>query len=153
METITIKQALLAHMELANMKLSKFDKEVRNIAIVNYATLAKIHQEQQKFQEDMKEKMFDKKKEEISELSQLRAKLQAAKTREEAADINKQLVCDYAELIQLEDDFNKLVNAETKKDISADIKKVDMDKFIDSMIKAEIDFTPVTINNLQFMFN
>ena len=153
METITIKQALLAHMELANMKLSKFDKEVRNIAIVNYATLSKIHQEQQKFQEDMKEKMFDKKKEEISELSQLRAKLQAAKTREEAADINKQLVCDYAELIQLEDDFNKLVNAETKKDISADIKKVDMDKFIDSMIKAEIDFTPVTINNLQFMFN
>ena len=153
METITIKQALLAHMELANMKLSKFDKEVRNITIVNYATLSKIHQEQQKFQEDMKEKMFDKKKEEISELSQLRAKLQAAKTREEAADINKQLVCDYAELIQLEDDFNKLVNAETKKDISADIKKVDMDKFIDSMIKAEIDFTPVTINNLQFMFN
>ena len=153
MEKITIKQALLAQMELANMKLSKFDKDVRNVAIVNYAKLSKIHSEHQKLQEDMKEKIFEEKKDQIRELSELRAKLQATKTREEAAQVNKEIVCNHSELIQLEDNFNKIVNNETQKEVEVDIQKVNMDKFIDSMIKAEIDFTPVTINNLQFMFN
>ena len=59
----------------------------------------------------------------------------------------------YKQLGMSYQNFNKMVNNETQKEVEVDIQKVNMDKFIDSMIKAEIDFTPATINNLQFMFN
>lgn len=151
--TITIKEGLRAYNELSTIKLSKFDKDLRKAAVRNYAELSKVSKENQAYQEDVKERLFADMKEEITVVSELRSRMSAAKTREELAEINKDIICNHSTFLKTEEEYGNILKDKENETIEVDLSTVDMDKWIDALVTAEIDFTPTNINNLNCMFN
>ena len=151
--TITIKEGLRAYNELSTIKLSKFDKDLRKAAVRNYAELSKVSKENQAYQEDVKERLFADMKEEITVVSELRSRMSAAKTREELAEINKDIICNHSAFLKTEEEYGNILKDKENETIEVDLSTVDMDKWIDALVTAEIDFTPTNINNLNCMFN
>lgn len=150
---ITVREALRAYNELSAIKLAKFDKELRKAAVRNHAELSRISKENQEYQETIKDKLFADLKDEISVVSELRSRMQAAKTRGEITEINKEIVCGHNDFLKVEEEYSDLLKEKEQSTVEVDLTTVDMDKWIDSLISAEVDFTPASINNLNCMFN
>ena len=151
--TITIKEGLRAYNELSTVKLSKFDKELRNAAVRNYAELSKVSKDNQTYQEDVKERLFADMKEEITVVSELRSRMSAARTREELAEVNRDIVCNHSGFLKAEEEYGNILKERENQAIEVELQRVDRNKWIDALVSAEIDFTPVNINNLECMFN
>lgn len=150
---ITVREALQAYNELSTIKLAKFDKELRKAAVRNFAELTRVSKDHQQYQESVKEKIFEGMKEEIAAVSELRSRLSAAKTRDELAEVNRQIVCEHGAFLKAEEEYGNLIKDNEQSTVEVELATVDMDKWIDSLISAEIDFTPANINNLNCMFN
>lgn len=150
---ITIKDALRAYNELASVKLTKFDKQLRKAAVSNFVELSRISKENQAYQEALKDKIFEDMKDEITVVSELRSRMSAAKTREELAEINRQIVCEHSEFLKAEEEYGNLLKAKEGQTVGVALETVDSDKWIECLISAEIDFTPANIAALNCMFN
>lgn len=153
MNTITVREALRAYNELSTVKLTKFDKELRKAAVCNFAALTKVSKDHQQYQESIKEKIFEGMNDEITVVSELRSRMSAAKTREELTELNRQIICEHGAFLKAEEEYGKLIKENEQSTVEVNLTTVDMDKWIDSLVSAEIDFTPANINNLNCMFN
>ncbi len=151
-KTLTVKEIVNAYNILASLKLQKFDKSVRSAAIKNFAALKGVVKEYEEFQECVREKLFEDRKDEMSIVSELRAKLTTSKNREEMMSINHQIVSGHPEYLKLEEEYSNQLKEKGKKTVDVEISAVEEDRWIDSLIAAEIDFSPADINALEFMF-
>ncbi len=150
--TITIGEAIAGYNQLAAIKLTKFDKTVRLAAVRNFAALKAVIKEYEAFQEALKEKMFEEKKDELSVVSELRSKIGSTKDREELISLSNELVNNHRGFLDLEEDFGKALKAKRDESVEVAIFPVSVDSWIDSLIAGEIDFTPADITALQFMY-
>ena len=149
---VTIKEAVDAYNILASLKLPKFDKSVRSVAIKNFAVLKSVVKGYEEFQESVKDKLFEDRKDEMSIVSELRAKLAASKDRAEMMSVNHQIVSGHPEYLKLEEEYSQQLKEKGKETVEVEISAVEEDRWIDSLIAAEIDFSPADINALGFMF-
>lgn len=151
--TITVKEALRAYNELSTVKLTKFDKDLRKAAVCNYAELAKVSKANQEFQEATKDKLFAEMKDEITVVSELRSKMSAAKTRDELAEINRDIVCGHSAFLKVEEEYGNILKEKENQPVEVELIAVDREKWIEALIASDVDFTPVNITNLGCMFN
>lgn len=151
-KTITIGEAIVGYNQLASVKLTKFDKAVRLAAIRNFAALKTVVKEYEAFQEALKEKMFEDRKDELSIVSELRNKIRNTDKQEEFISLYSSLVDDYREFLNVEEEFGKELKVKMNDNVEVGIFPVSIDSWIDCLLAGEIDFSPADIEALQFMY-
>lgn len=148
---MNVNTAIVANKFIADLKMSKFDKTVRLAVLKNYMFLNKINKDFDAKTEDLRKKMFDDKQEEAQKVQEIRERFQKSKTREEERSCIEELD-KHKEFLELEGEFVKLLNEELLKEVEVELIKVDKAKFIESMVNAEIEFTPKDIDKIEIMF-
>ena len=149
---ITIQNTVDAYNALASINLLKFDKSARSAAIKNFASLKSVVEMYEKYQKDIKDKIFESKKEEASIVGELRARLSASKDRVEIMSINHQIISEHSEFIALEEECAQMFRNKGNETVEVDVSELSLEQWIDSLVAAEIDFSPIDINALEFMF-
>lgn len=147
-----VNEIVIANRFIADLKLSKFDKVIRLSVLKNYMVLNKIAKEFEAKIEDLRKKMFDDKQEEAQKVQEIRERFQKIKTQEEFESLNIELQ-QHKEFLDLEEEFIKLVNEETSKEVEdIELTKIDRTKFAESLVASGIEFTPRDIDKVEIIF-
>lgn len=138
---------------LAQLELSKFDKETRKVVRKNYVLATKKVADFEDTQKTLRDKCFEGVDEDIKQkASALEQELNEA-TNERKSEIEKELLTDeFASYQQAKKEFLELLNEELKKDVEEiEWIKADEDAIMDSFAAAEMKFTVAIADDLKFM--
>lgn len=150
---ITNNEVFAANGYIADLKLSKFDKDIRLALFKNMGELSQSVKQAQEKLETIRKKVFEGLEEDAAKVNSLRQEFNNKETtKERQAEILKELVS-YERYFKAEKEYNEVVANFGKDEIEVNIVTFDYDKFIDSLIAAEIDFTTANLNIMRFMFN
>lgn len=147
-----IREILEVHNFIVPLKLNKLDEKVRFALISNYPLMDKVVKDNEEYKKSLQEKMFEDYKEDAEKVQALRSKIVKDMTAEQIAELNKEAE-QYAEYLKLEAEFIKHVVVHMEEDVDITLSKVDRDVFIESLSKAEVDFTLDDLQKLNILFN
>ena len=147
-----IREILEVHNFIVPLKLNKLDEKVRFALISNYPLMDKVVKDNEEYKKSLQEKMFEDHKEDAEKVQALRSKIVKDMTAEQIAELNKEAE-QYAEYLKLEAEFIKHVVVHMEEDVDITLSKVDRDVFIESLSKAEVDFTLDDLQKLNILFN
>lgn len=150
---ITNNEVFAANNYIADLKLSKFDKDIRLALFKNMGELSQVVKQMQDKQEAAKKKVFEGLDDEAVKVNKLRQEFNSKETsNERKAEIFKELLT-YQKYFEAEKEYNEVVANFGNDEIEVNIVAFDYDKFVDSLIAADIDFTTGNLNMVRFMFN
>lgn len=150
---ITNNEVFAANGYIADLKLSKFDKDIRLALFKNMGELSQAVKQMQDKLETTKKKVFEGLDNESAKVNELRQEFNNKETsNDRKTEILKELLT-YKKYLEAEKEYNEVVANFGKDEIEVNIVTFDYDKFIDSLIAAEIDFTTANLNIMRFMFN
>lgn len=147
-----IREIIEVYNYIVPLKLNKLDEKVRFALIANYPLMDKIVKENEEYKKTLQEKMFEDHKEDAEKVQELRSKITKDMTADQIAEINKEAV-KYAEYLKLESEFIKHVVLHLEEEVEINLTKVDRDVFIETLTKAEVDFTLDDLQKLNILFN
>lgn len=148
-----VNEIMIASKFIADLKLSKFDKDIRLSILKNYIALNRITKEFESKIEDLRKKMFDDKQEEAQRVQRIRECMRQSVSQEEFESLNIELQ-QYKEFLELEADFINIVNEEALKNVKdVEITLIDRVKFMEGLIASGVDITPRDIDKAEIMFS
>lgn len=138
---------------LANLELSKFDKDVRKAVRKNYVLATKVVTDFEDTQKTLRDKCFEGVDEEIKQKAGALEQELAEATKERKKEIEKELLSEeFASYQQAKKEFVELIEEELKKDLEEiNWAKADEDAIMDSFSAAEMKFTASIADDLKFM--
>lgn len=138
---------------LANLELSKFDKDVRKAVRKNYVLATKVVTDFEDTQKTLRDKCFEGVDEEIKQKAAALEQELVEATKERKKEIEKEFLSDeFAPYQQARKEFLELIEEELKKDVEEiEWAKADEDAIMDSLAAAEMKFTASITDDLKFM--
>lgn len=138
---------------LANLELSKFDKDVRKAVRKNYVLATKVVTDFEDTQKTLREKCFEGVDEQIRQKAAALEQELVEATKERKKEIEKEFLSEeFASYQQARKEFLELIEEELKKDVEEiNWVKADEDAFMDSFAAAEMKFTASITDDLKFM--
>lgn len=133
---------------LSDLKLNKFDKEIRTAIVTNSMVANRISKD---FNEATKEATSRYTKDiesEVGTLEMLRNKYQSASS-EEKIEIEKEIIEKCPNALTAEKELNEFINNMLNEEVTESFIKIDKETFIDQCAEANID---ITVNMLE-LFN
>ena len=150
---ITNNEVFAANGYIAELKLNKFDKDVRLALFKNIGELSQSVKQAQEKLETIRKKVFEGLEEDAEKANSLKQEFNNKETtKERQTEILKELVS-YKRYFKAEKEYNEVVANFGSEETEVNIVTFDYDKFIDSLIATEIDFTAGDLNVIRFMFN
>lgn len=132
---------------LANLKLNKFDKEIRSAIISNSIIANGVTKKFEESIQEARSRYFDGLEEEVSKLTEYRQRFETA-TDEEKVVINKELFENCKNALIAEKELIDFANNIANEEIDENFTKIDRDSFVDQCAEADID---ITVNILELL--
>ncbi|MBO7211719.1 MAG: hypothetical protein J6V44_12045 [Methanobrevibacter sp.] len=146
-----IREVLDTHGYISELKLNKFDKEIRIKLMRNYPVLDKVVKEVNDYKSALQEKMFEEHKADGEKVQELRRKLPKVATEEELDALNKE-AAQYSEYLRLEQEFIKCLTEHMEEEVEVKLFPIDKEDFVDNLVKADIEFTLDLLNKIDILF-
>lgn len=137
---------------LANLKLNKFDKEIRAAIITNSLLANKISKDFEETVQEARKRYFDGLDEEINLLLNYRKRYTSA-SPDEKIEIEKEILSKCIRALSAEKEFADFVNNVGNEDVETNFTKFDRDVFVDQCAEADIEITVSTLELLNELFN
>lgn len=137
---------------LTNLKLNKFDKEIRAAIISNSLLANKIFKEFEENVQDAKKRYFEDLDDQVALLINYREKYKVA-NEEDRIKINDECVSVCADALNAEKEFNVFINNLVQEDVNLNFIKINRDVFVEQCANADIDITVATLELLKGLFN
>lgn len=137
---------------LSNLKLNKFDKEIRAAIITNSMIANKISKEFNETVEGARTRYMDGLDSEIELLVSLRNKYRSASI-EERSEIETEIVEKCTNALTAERELNDFVNKILDEDVTESFVKINKDNFVDQCAEADIEITVNLLNQLSELFS
>lgn len=150
---ITNNQLFAAHNYLAELKLAKFDKDIRVAIFKNVGELSSATKNVQDKMETSKKELFKDIEEDAQKVAILREEFNKKDTGEERKiEIIKELEL-YKDVFKAERDFIEITNKYGNDEIDIKLVTIDFDKFVDGLVESDIEFTAIGLQRIAFLFN
>lgn len=146
-----IREVLDTHGYISELKLNKFDKEIRIKLMRNYPVLDKVVKEVNDYKSSLQEKMFEDCMTDAEKVRDLRRRLPKVATEEELEALNKEAE-QYSEYLRLEQEFVKCLTEHLEEEIEIKLFPIDKEDFVDNLVKADIEFTLDLLNKIDILF-
>lgn len=137
---------------LANLKLNKFDKEIRAAIIINSMIANKISKDFDETVENARSRYKEGLETEIETLVSLRNKCSTV-SAEEKDVVEKEIVKKCSSALKAESELNEFVANLLNEDVSESFIKINKDNFVNQCADADIDITVNLLDQLSEMFN
>ena len=137
---------------LANLKLNKFDKEIRAAIITNSMIANKISKDFNEMVEIARSRYTEGLETEIEMLVSLRDKYSTV-SAEERDVIEKEVVEKCSGALKAESELNEFVTNLLNEDISESFVKINKDDFVNQCADADIDITVNLLDQLNELFS
>lgn len=137
---------------LTNLKLNKFDKEIRAAIIINSMIANKISKDFDETVENARSRYTEGLETEIETLMSLRNKYSTVSS-EERDVIEKEIVEKCSSALKAESELNEFVANLLNEDVSESFIKINKDNFVNQCADADIDITVNLLDQLSEMFN
>ena len=137
---------------LANLKLNKFDKEIRAAIIINSMIANKISKDFDETVENARSRYTEGLETEIEMLMSLRNKYSTV-SAEERDVIEKEVVEKCSGALKAESELNEFVANLLNEDISESFVKINKDNFVNQCADADIDITVNLLDQLSELFS
>ena len=134
-----------------DFKLNKFSKNVRKSILSIHLASYKIAKEYDEAVQELQKKTFEGKDEQVQELMELRNEYRAADDKRKT-EIEKTIVTDYKEILELERDLNQAIEDLLNETIDITFTKMKSDEFVEDCAKADVEITPATLIQLEPVF-
>lgn len=136
---------------LSNLKLNKFDKEIRSAIVHNSILASKIVKDMQETFDTARKRFEEGCESEIELLIKYRNQYSTA-TPEEKVSIVKSIAEECPNALIAERDLNDFVNGILTEEVSDEFVKIDRDLFVDQCAEADVDITTKMLENLVELF-
>jgi len=136
---------------LSNLKLNKFDKEIRCAIVHNSILASKIVKDIQETFDAARKRFNEENETEIELLVKYRDQYSTA-TAEEKVSIVKSIEKECFNALRAERELNEFINNILLEDVTDEFVKIDRDSFIDQCAEADIDITAKMLENLVELF-
>jgi hypothetical protein len=146
-----IREVLDTHGYISELKLNKFDKEIRIKLMRNYPVLDKVVKEVNDYKSALQEKMFEEHKSDGEKVQELRRKLPKVATEEELEALNKEAE-QYSDYRRLEQEYIKCLTEHLEEEVEVKLFPIDKEDFVDNLVKADIEFTLDLLNKIDILF-
>lgn len=130
---------------LAGLKLSKFSKETRSAILSTHLSMYKVAEDVEKDIREAQKKMLEGKEEEVQKLQDLRSQYQSSTDESEKATIVERIQVECRDVLALEQELGRMVDAMLEEDVDVNIVKADREEFMEGLVANEIDFTPADL--------
>lgn len=137
---------------LTNLKLNKFDKEIRAAIIINSMIANKISKDFDETVENARSRYTEGLETEIETLVSLRNKYSTV-SAEEKDVVEKEIVEKCSSALKAESELNEFVANLLNEDVSESFIKINKDNFVNQCADADIDITVNLLDQLSEMFN
>ena len=137
---------------LANLKLNKFDKEIRAAIIINSMIANKISKDFDETVENARSRYTEGLETEIEMLVSLRNKYSTVSAEERDA-IEREVVEKCSGALKAESELNEFVANLLNEDVSESFVKINKDDFVNQCADADIDITVNLLDQLSELFN
>lgn len=137
---------------LANLKLNKFDKEIRSAIISNSLIANKVSKEFEESIQEARKRYFEDLDEEVSKLTVYRQKYEIAND-EEKITINKECFENCKNALIAESELTDFANHLGNEEINENFVKMNKEKFVDQCAEADIEITNNVLVLLDELFN
>lgn len=145
-----IKDLRLLYGVTLTLKLAKVDKDIATSIITNHIAAAKAVKEADADFEEAKKAIFKGLETKQNELAQLREKYAAAKTDAEKAEILEK-AGKYMDVINAEKTLMESYKNIQDKDVDVKLSMIELDKYMEALAEAKIDYTAQDIENSQII--
>lgn len=150
---ITNNQVFIAQNYLAELKLAKFDKDIRVAIFKNVGELSSAVKAVQDKMESSKKELFKDLEEDAQKVAILREEYNKKETSNERKEgILKELDA-YKEVFNAEREFIDITNKFGEDEVEIKPVTIDFDKFVEGLIESEIEFTAIGLQRIAFLFN
>lgn len=138
---------------LSNLKVNKFDKEIR-FAIIKNSILANnlVKQFEDSVKSANERVLSEINEEEVNLLNEYRTKYKTA-SDEEKSIILQLIVNDCKNALTAEHELNETVKRLSEEEVNEVFVKMDKNNFINQCADADIDITPAMLVELEELFN
>lgn len=137
---------------LTNLKLNKFDKEIRAAIIINSMIANKISKDFDETVENARSRYTEGLETEIETLMSLRNKYSTVSS-EERDVIEKEIVEKCSSALKAESELNEFVANLLNEDISESFVKINKEDFVNQCADADIDITVNLLDQLSELFS
>ena len=129
------------------------DKETRSAIIGNHLQMYKMAENHDNEVKEAYKKLFEGKEEDAQKVNELRQEFNTVGTTDERKiEIVKELTETYRPIIELEVEFNKVVEDMLNQDVDLNIVKLDKEAFVNACADSGIEFTMVNILRIEEIF-
>ena len=129
------------------------DKETRSAIISNHLQMYKMAENHENEVKEAYKKLFEGKEEEAQKVNELRQEFNTVGTTDERKiEIVKELTETYRPIIELEVEFNKVVEDMLNQDVDLNIVKLDKEAFVNACADSGIEFTMIEILRIEDIF-
>lgn len=150
---ITNNEIFVANNYISELKLTKFDKDIRIALFKNSGELSQAVKSMQEKLEASRKEVFKGLEEQAQKVQALRMEYNKEETTQERKDEILIELQDFKEYFKAEKEYNEVVNKFGDDYVEVNIVKFDFDKFVEFLIDADIDFTTRSLRSVWFMFN
>lgn len=137
---------------LSNLKLNKFDKEIRAAIISNSLLSNRIVKEIEETIQEARKKYFEGIEDEVDSLVEYRKSFETA-SDEERSDIKKEIITKCSRALAAEAELSDFGNKLLAEEVDLPIVKIDRNSFVDQCSEADIDVTVRILEILEPLFN
>lgn len=137
---------------LSNLKLNKFDKEIRAAIITNSMIANKIVKDFNETVEGARARYTEDLDSEIETLVSLRNKYQSASV-EEKSDIEREIIENCTGALTAEKELNDFINNMLNENVTESFIKINKDNFVDQCVEADIEITVNMLDQLSGLFS
>ena len=137
---------------LSNLRLNKFDKEIRAAIISNSLLSNKIVKEIEENIQEARKKYFEGIEDELNTLTEYRKEYETA-SDEEKSNIKKGIITKCSRGLAAEAELNEFGNKLLVEEVDLPFVKVNRDSFVDQCLEADIDITVKVVEILDPLFN
>lgn len=150
---ITNNQVFSAHNFLANLKLGKFNKDIRIAIFKNVGELAIAIKAVQEKMNASKKELFKGLEKDEQKVGALRQEFNNDETTKERRENIVKEILAYEAYINAEKEFNEVIMQFGKDEVEINLVAIDFGKLVDGLIDSDIEFTALQLQSMAFMFN
>lgn len=138
---------------LAGLKLNKFPKEVRMELFHNFVKCNEVVKAKAEYEQEYSKKAFEGiEQERLAKYDELVTALQNEKEGAKKTELFSALKAGYSDILELIGEKVQAMREYDLEQADTDIKKVDMESFLEGCEKAEVDITPADLMVLEPLF-
>ena len=136
---------------LANLKLNKFDKEIRSAIISNSLIANRVTRDYETTVQEVRTRYSEGMDEEIAKLLNYRSEL--ITNPERSFEIEQKIFEECSEALRAEAEIGEFIMRYCEEEIDEKFVKMDKDVFVDQCANADIDITVTTLELINDLFN